>query len=193
MIYTLDDIHGFVVKAAAYVAYRYRTYRIEQDDIQQEIYVWVYGDGKAKIERWLESDPQQTTRIYRSMLDQGLRYAENEKAAVAGYKPDDVWWYTPAGVEGILPLALDRSFTQANGHVGELITMVIDIRKALDTTDLFGYFTEHLGEKEDDRHEDWRVNLQLVIDHLGGERPAVGRRRRLSNAQAQAVTAGAYE
>lgn len=189
MMYTWDDLGGFVTKASSYVAYRYRLYGVEREDVQQELNVWLYDEANRKrVIRWLDHEPQQTTRIYRSLLDVGLKHAEREKAKVAGYKPEDVWWYTPHGVEGLLPLALDRSFTQENGHVGDTITMVIDVRKALDATRLFDYFLNH-----DDEDEDWRVNLQLVVDQLGGERPAVGRRKVLSNAQAQSITSGTYE
>jgi hypothetical protein len=188
MTYTWDDLPVFVAKASRYVAYRYRRF-VEYDDVAQEINLWLYSKGRANVERWLDPEhPQQTTRIYRSMLDVGIKYAEAEKAETSGYKPDDVWWYTPQGVEGLLPLALNRSFRQQNEHVGDLITMVIDIRKALDAAHLFDWFTDN-----DESHEDWAVNLQLVVDQLGGERPAVGRRKVLSNAQAQSVTAGAYE
>lgn len=188
--YTWDDLGGFVSKAASYVGYRYRNYGVEASDVQQELWLWLYNeDNRKRVIKWLGNEPQQqTTRIYRSLLDAGLSYAEGEKARVAGYKPDDVWWYTPASVEGLLPLVLDRTFTQDNGRIGEQITAVIDVRIALDDTDLFDYFLTH-----DEEHEDWRVNLQHVVDQLGGERPAIGRRKVLSNAQAQAITAKAYD
>lgn len=189
--YTFDDMPGFIAKAASYVAHRYRFYGVEKDDVSQEIYVWLYGQGRAKIERWLDTDgetPQQTTRIYRSMLDVGLKYGEKEKAAKAGYRPDDVWWYTPSSVEGLIPLVLDETYTQANGHIGDLITMVVDIRKAIQEAGLWGFFADSTEE-----HDDWLINLQQVVDRLGGERPAVGRRRVLTNATAQAITSGAYE
>lgn len=186
--YTFDDLHGFVIKAGGYVAHRYRSYGVEQEDVQQEIYVWLYQDkSRKKIERWLGSEPQQTTRIYRSMLDQGLAYAEREKAAKAGYRVEDVWWYTANSIEALLPLALDPSFTQEDAHVGELITSVIDVRNAVEVAGLTEFFTDATDE-----HPDYRVNIQLVLDRLGGERPAVGRRRAMSNAQAQAITGEQY-
>jgi hypothetical protein len=186
--YTWDDLGGFVTKASAYVAYRYRNV-VELEDVRQEVWLWLYTESNRKrVIKWLSNEPQQTTRIYRSLLDAGLSYAEVEKARIAGYKPDDVWWYTPTSIEGLLPLALDRSFTQENGLIGEQITAVIDVRSALDETSLFDYFGSH-----DSDHEDWRVNLQLVLDRLGGERPAVGRRKVLSNAQATAITSASYE
>lgn len=185
---TWDDMPGFVSKAAHYVGYRYRRY-VETADVSQELYAWLYADGnRSRVLKWLSAEPQQTTRVYRTLLAEALSYAEQEKASSAGYKPDDVWWYTPHGVEGLLPLALDRDFVQANGHVGDQLAMVIDVRAALDATGLFDFFAKH-----DESHPDWRVNLQAVVDRLGGERPGVGRRRAIRNATAQAITAGAYE
>jgi hypothetical protein len=185
--YTFDQIATlFVRKAANYTGHRYRLYGVEADDVAQEIYVWLYGKGKAKVERWLEASPQQTTRIYRSMLDRALGYAEQEKAAKVGYRVDDVAWYSPSTIEGLMPLVLDETFTQENGHVGELITMVIDIRRVL-STDLHDYFLEH-----DNTDDAWDDNVRLVVDKLGGDRPYVGRRRVMSNAQTQAITSEAY-
>ena len=182
MTYTFSDMPGFVAKAARFVAHRYRSY-VEEDDVSQEIYVWLYGAGQLKVDRWLQSDPQQTTRIYLSMLDVARQYAEREKAAKSGYRPEDVWWYTPGSLEALMPLAMDASYTQQNGHVGELLTMVLDIRKAVVDAGLFEFFTDEAEE-----HPDYRVNILLVLDRLGGERPAVGRRRAMSNAKAQAIT-----
>lgn len=187
-VYTFEQISSlFVRKAAGYTAHRYRLYGLEADEIAQEIYVWLYGKGKAKVERWLENEPQQTTRIYRSMLDKALGFAEREKAAKVGYHPDDVYWYTVSSVEGLMPLVLDDTYTQENGHVGELLTMVVDIRRVMTFDDL-DYFIKH-----DESDADYRDQLQVLVNRLGGDRPYVGRRRVMSNAQAQAITTGALE
>lgn len=183
MTYEWDDLAGFVAKAARFVAHRYRSY-VEEADVSQEIYLWLYGEGRPRVERWLDSEPQQTTRVYLSLLDAGRKYAEREKAAKVGYRPEDVWWYTPASLAALMPLAMDPAFTQQNGHVGELLTMVVDIRTAVQDAGLFSFF-----EQASEEHDDYPVNILLVLERLGGERPAVGRRRALSNAKAQAVTA----
>jgi hypothetical protein len=174
---------AFVTKATNYVAWRYRHYGVERDDVQQELYVWLYGTGRPKVERWLESNPQQTTRIYRSLLDAGMGYAEGEKAAKVGYKVDDVYWFSPSQVTGLMPLVLDSTFVQENGHVGELITMVIDIRRVIGTGELYDYFMQH-----SETDPAWDDNVQTVIDKLGGDRPFVGRRKAMSNAKATAIT-----
>jgi hypothetical protein len=186
--YTFDQISTlFVRKAAAYVGHRYRLYMVEPDDVAQEIYVWLYGDGKDKVEKYLDRRPQQTTRIYRSMLDKAIIFAEREKAEHVGYHPDDVYWYTVSSIEGLMPLVLDPTYTQENGHVGELLTMVVDIRQAMHRADV-DYFLEH-----DDTDPLWRESVQSLVDRLGGNRPYIGRRRILTNAQAVALTHGEVE
>lgn len=181
--YTFEQIAAtFTRKAAVYVANRYRNYGVEADDAQQEIFLWLYGKGTAKVERWLANEPQQTTRIYRSMIDQAVRYAEGEKAARVGYKVDDVYWYTPSSIEGLMPLVLDDTYVQENGHVGELITMVVDIRRVMQPDD-YEFFTQN-----DESDVRWTDRVQTLVNRLGGDRPSIGRRRVISNAQAQAIT-----
>ena len=182
--YEFPDIAAaFVAKAANYIAWRYRHYGVECEDAQQEMYLWLYGEGRPKVEKWLANEPQQTTRIYRSLLDKGIQFAEGEKAERVGYKMDDIFWYSPAQVTGLMPLVLDATFTQENGHVGELITMVIDIRRVIAGNDLYDYFMQHA-----DTDVQWNDNVQTVIDLLGGARPYVGRRKAMSNSRAIAIT-----
>lgn len=181
--YSFEDIAAaFTRKASNYIGHRYRIWGIEPADVGQEIYLWLYGKGASKVRKWLDNEPQQTTRIYRSMLDVGITYAEREKATKVGYHVDDVYWYTPSAVEGLMPLVLDPTFTQENEHVGELITMVIDIRRVMKPDD-FEWFTEN-----DSEHVDYAERVRVIIDRLGGDRPHVGRRKVMTNATAQAIT-----
>lgn len=203
--YTFADISAaFVRKAANYVGWRYRHYGVEADDVAQELYVWLYSEsGQKKVERWLENEPQQTTRIYRTLLDRGLGYAEREKAVRVGYEVDDVTWYTPNMIEALLPLALDEDYAggldqqKAPGgshgrkapHEGaDLLAMTLDVRGAAERSGLFGYFLD--ADSED---ADWADNVLTLINFLGGERPYIGRRRVMSNAQSQAITRGQVE
>lgn len=201
--YSFEDVATrFVRKAANYTAHRYRLYNVEAEDVQQELFVWLFGEGRSRVERWLANDPQQTTRIYRSLLDRALGYAEKEKAIKCGYEVDDITWYTPSMVEALLPLAMDSTYSGLQGKVGEaetsgrrsgkapneggdLLAGVMDIRRAVDSCpDWVGDTFLH--------HEPgavgWDEAVQTVINYLGGERPYLGRRRPMSNAQAQAIT-----
>lgn len=186
--YTVDQVlTSFVQKAANYCASRYRGYGVTADDCAQEIYVWVYDRGLPKIERWLASDPQQTTRVYMSMLDAARRYAEDEKARVAGYRPDDVAWYSVSLVESILPLAMDSSEDEYLTVDGTWQAMIVDVRRAVEGTHQTDFFTEN-----DATHPAWDDHVQRLVDYLGGNRPRVGRRKVLTNAASQAITAEAY-
>lgn len=178
---------AWVAKASNYISYRYRSHGVESDDVSQEIYAWLYGTGLAKVERWLAREPQQRTRIYRSFLDVGMKYAEKEKAVKAGYRVDDVWWYTPSVIEGLMPLVLDPTYTQENQAIGEMITMVVDIRRVLRVDDS-EWFTEN-----DSTHVDYDERIRTLVDRLGGAKTYVGRRKVITNAAANAMTSGAIE
>ncbi|MGZ4556810.1 MAG: hypothetical protein ACXVXZ_13885 [Mycobacteriaceae bacterium] len=185
-LYTFDDVADtFVRRTAVALGDRYRHWGVDVADVQQELWLWLYGVGEVKVQRWLGNSPQQTTRINRSLWHQGSKYCEQEKAARVGYEVDDVQWYSESLVEGLLPLAQDPTFDGTPEKQGEpdagggrsnklpeersdLLTMVIDIRKAAEKVD------------------SWDV--QAIVDYLGGNRPFVGRRRPMSNAQCQAVT-----
>jgi hypothetical protein len=147
--------------------------------------VWIYGEGREKVERWLANEPQQTTRIYRSLLDEGLAYAEREKAERVGYSVGDVYWYTPTIIERVMPDVLNPDFTEEAGHIGELTTIVVDIRRVMTPT-LYEFF-----QQSDSADPDWHGQVQHLINLLGSaDRPR--RRRAKSNAQAQAETSEAW-
>lgn len=186
--YTADQVlASFVYKAATYCASRYRNYGVTADDCAQEIYAWYYDRGEKKVDRWLASEPQQTSRIYFSFLDAARSYAEGEKARVAGYRPDDVAWYSVGLVESILPLAMDSSEDEYLTVDGTWQAMVIDVRRAVEGTHQTDYFTE-----KDASDVGWDDHVQRLVDWLGGNRPRVGRRKVLSNAAAQSITSEAY-
>jgi hypothetical protein len=166
-------------KVARYVVRRYHTYGVELDDVQQEIELWLFLN-EEKVRRWLDNEPQQTTRIYRSMLDAATKYAEREKAQKVGYSVVDVYWYTHNNITNLMPHVLNPDFTEENGRIGELITMVLDVRRVL-TPDLIEWFHHHDSE---DRL--WRSQVGEVIARLNDQKPA--RRRVLSNAHAQHIT-----
>jgi hypothetical protein len=197
VIYTLEDISTvFVQKAAGYAAYRYRHYGVTREDASQEALLWLYA-REDKVNRWLAKSPQQTTRIYMDMLSAVLRYAEREKAAKAGYDSQDVMWYTVPLVEGLLPLALDDTYTGQSSsddesgkrkprqpnEGGDGLALVMDIRRALKGMKLTEFFYHH-----DSSHPLWDAKLEQLVDYLGGNSPFVGRRRPMSNAQAQFLT-----
>lgn len=182
-VYLWDDIErSFVRKAARSTFRRYAQYGVALEDITQEINAWLWGDGKSKVEKWLGLEPQRTTRIFRSMLDVAKSYAEHEKSLAIGYEEDDVYWYTPGVVEILLPYATKTDWngepeqSETSGRSGkplhergDFLAMVMDVRRAL-----------HAGYSPSDVHG--------ITDFLGGQRPTIGARKAISNAQAQALT-----
>jgi len=184
--YTWDEVErAFVRKAAWQVYRRYGQYGVALDDITQEINAWLWGDGKAKVEKWLGMEPQRTTRIFRSMLDVSQSYAEHEKSLAVGYEEDDVYWYTPGVVEILLPYAVKADWNgeseqnQTNSRSskplherGDFLAMVMDVRRALKA----GYSPS---------------DVRGITDFLGGQRPTIGARKVVSNAAAQAITESA--
>jgi hypothetical protein len=202
-VYTFDEVASrFTQKAASYAGRRYRAWGVERDDFSQEILMWMYGSGKSKVERWLASAPQQTTRIYRSMLDVAIQYGEKEKAERVGYNAADIQWYTAAMVEAVLPLVLDSTYdfqssTDVGGNGGKhkklapgeganLLTSVMDVRRALKHCPTW---VQEVLEDYSSGHPAWEDAIELVVHQLGGSLlPQIGRRRVMNNATAQHVT-----
>jgi DNA-directed RNA polymerase specialized sigma24 family protein len=79
---------------AAYIAnYLRRSFpMVERDDIVSEIMVWVYGHGE-KIEQWAEEGDHGSHKLHKSMRHAGLKYCQDEKAALLGYRPEDNYYY----------------------------------------------------------------------------------------------------
>lgn len=197
--YEWEDLDSLVFKAAGIASKRYHRYSVTFEDFTNVIYTWLY-DHRTKVRGWLSASPQRTTRIFRSFLDEALRYGEIEKATQVGYDVEDVAWYSPSLVEGLLPLALDDDWypeavqdgeqnskttsRKPPNEGGDLLAMVLDIRRALKGTKLKSWFLEH----EPDAGDIWIGHIGHLVDYLGGDRPYVGRRKVLSNSEAQAIT-----
>jgi hypothetical protein len=185
--YTFEEIHIFVAKAARLLGHRYSRWGVDADDVNQELWLWVLSH-ETRIRKWLASEPQQTTRIFRSLYDYGSKYAEKEKAQRLGYHQDDVQWYTPSLVESLLPFALEGEWNGLVAEHGEakqnwdLITMVQDVRKAMDKTHT--YHTLRNLNPGDGAYED---AVRAVVDALGGTRSYTGRRKVISNSTAQHI------
>ena len=194
--YTYSDMELFVTRAANWTARRYGQYGVEADDVAQEIRIWLIRGGEKKVRKWLRSSPQQTTRIYLSMLDIARGYAEREKAEQSGYHVEDVTWYSIPLITDLLTYAFDPTFT---GEASEseqttytksrkppqegnnLLVMVIDIRSALDRCAPWVRAALRRNQNEPEA-------LQILLQELGGSRPYIGQRHVISNAHAQYLT-----
>ena len=194
--YTFSDMEIFVTKAANWTARRYSDYGVEFDDVAQEIRMWIFAGGEKKIRKWLKSSPQQTTRIYLSMLDVARGYAEKQKADQSGYKIEDVQWYSIPLLIDLLPMAFDPTFTgesntdENNTYTkgrrppqegNNLLVMVIDVRAALEQAAPWVRSALRRNPQEPEA-------LSQLLSELGGSRPHIGQRHAISNAHAQYIT-----
>lgn len=184
--YLWDDMNIFVSKAGRLITNRYEKFGADSDDVTGQMWAWVYAN-ETRIRRWLASDPQQTTRIFRSLYDEALRYCEKEKAQSIGYKPDDVQWYSPSLVQAVLPFALDEGWNGMAAEHGvpakqdfDVISIVVDVRDAIYKTHTYDILLQL--NPGDDAYED---AVRAVVDALGGARSYVGRRRVVTNSAAQ--------
>lgn len=174
----------YVPRAGYRVLRRYVSYGVDVEDITQEMHLWLILN-EAKVRGWLAEEPQKLIRIYRALEGEGVKYAEKQKAEVIGYHVDDVAYYTPRLVEGLMPLVLDASYTRPKGQVDDVLAMVLDIRRVL--TDVQRLFFLN----NESSHVDWNDMVRDVVNRLGGQSP-YRRRRVMSNAQSQAVTEENY-
>jgi hypothetical protein len=109
---TESELHEFMAgpvmdaarRQAGIVADRYAG--IEQQDVEQEIWVWFYGDGKRKAQRLvLKGD---IAPVEKAFYNAAVDYCERERKASLGYDWRDDYNYSRPEVARLLPLALDR-------------------------------------------------------------------------------------
>lgn len=208
--YTFEETEQLARKAAAHVAKSYGRHGTSYDEALSDIHEWMYTPRyRSKIDRWLASSPQQTSRIFWSFVSAAQREAEKRKAEMHGYEVDDVAWYTPQVIISLLPLALDPDYdgiaapdrerkvdlnenaakrTPNHGETGNTLAQVIDIRRAI--AGLPDWVA--VGVSSDPGLPDVSAVL-AIVQYLGGPRPYVGRRRVISNATAIAITRGEYD
>lgn len=201
---TFDDVsRRMVPAAAAYVANHYGRYLVTFEDCKQEMYVWLYGDGKAWVEKRLAKSPQQIGRIRWKLRSVAKRYAEKMKAEKVGYDPDDIHWYTSTQIVALMPLVLDETFAGTGvpdyeddssrtegprvkknpAELGDLQAMVLDIRRALDALPEWVYLVVMMQQPGDELYDQ---AIGAILQQLGGPRDCVGSRKVMSNAEAQA-------
>jgi DNA-directed RNA polymerase specialized sigma24 family protein len=84
------DINATAIYIANYLRRSFPM--VERDDIYQEIQVWI-ASHEEKIEEWLEDGDHGKNKLHRAMRNAGLKYCQEEKARVLGYKVDDLYYY----------------------------------------------------------------------------------------------------
>lgn len=206
--YEFSDVEQLARKAAGSVSRRYRRWGTDFDTALSDIHLWMYTPrNQAKINRWLANTPQQTARIYWSLVSAAQVPAEKLKAERVGYEVDDVVWYSPHTVRSLLPLVADPTYDgmtdpdrertedlnekQRKQPVnyregGNTLAQVVDIRRAISRLPRWVALAVEEGT-------DTESAVEAITQRLGGLTPHVGRRRVMSNAQAQALTGGEYD
>jgi hypothetical protein len=202
---TFEDVtERFVSAAARRVASQYGRYLVTYEDCSQEIYLWLYSAaGKKYVTQRLQKEPQQTTRVKYKLQAVAKAYAEKMKAEKIGYDPDDIHWYSATQIVALMPLVLDDTFDGSgqpdydidrvtdNGprakknpaEMGDLLAMVVDIRKAISELPLEAEVRLREGAPSEPAYD---AVIDYLLHLLGGPREFVGRRRPMSNAAAQA-------
>jgi hypothetical protein len=101
-----EEIHEYVTNVAASYARRYAL--MDPRDIKQHLYL-MWFDRAKYVARYLEdSDPERgKARLLRSMCTWAGEYCLAETAAVNGYKPEDVHFYSRKQIRGLLPLLVE--------------------------------------------------------------------------------------
>lgn len=137
----------------------YRGY-VELDDLVQEVAVWWYSANPESLVAYLQD--AELSRLRRSVWRVAKQYADANRAAAAGYFPDDQVRYGTGEIQALLPLAMDPEGVPDGGGVldlagirvhgnlaegGDLLAAMVDVRRAL-----------HLLAEDD------RQFLQLVHD-----------------------------
>lgn len=173
--------HWDVVEATvADVHFRYAKH-VDRDDLLQEAAVWWYGPGQKYLPSYLTD--ASLTRLRRSIWRWCARFAEREKATLAGYEPSDQVRYSPRQVLDMLQLAMDPDGLPDGGGVhegpapkgnlaegGDVLATLIDVRRALAVVpeaDL------HFLNLAHDLSLDW----ERVAAHMAGGLPDSLRRR----------------
>lgn len=138
----MDHIETWLNQSAAATGRAYRAW-VSFSDVRQHLWQWAY-QNQERISDYLNQEDGE--RIIRSILNREARnYAVKERAAVSGYNPEDVAWYTVTAIKRTLPDVFDyedwQSFQAKSGGPsnqpaawsGDRLATIIDIKKAVDS------------------------------------------------------------
>lgn len=188
---------------------------LDDGDVLGAIYEWMMTH-QHKVLEWREEDKPGVlnTALYRA----GLRFAHNERKRITGARDEDLYYYSPAVVEDILPLIWDyedwymsqdgpRVRSAGDPALGNTrLATIVDVATAVwalpkddidflaqhyvmgMTFDVLGQLWEMTEDGARKRHG--RI-VRRVVRHLGGEPPwfdGPGSRKVKSNAAAQVET-----
>jgi hypothetical protein len=147
---------------------------VELDDLVQEVAVWWYEANPESLNAYLADE--ELSRLRRSIWRVAKRYADRNRAASAGYFPEDQIRYSASEVTALIPLALDPdgipdgggvhdlSGIHAHGNLaegGNVLASLVDVRRVMRHLDQGDLAFLQLVQ---DLHEDWdRAGELLAI------------------------------
>jgi hypothetical protein len=120
---------------------------VEVDDLAQEVALWWYGRGKKYVNRYIYRE--ELAKLGKAVYKVAVEYAEKEKAARSGYRPEDNVVYSKQQIKDLIPLAIDIEAManttpvapegpHAKGNLaegGNLLASVVDVRRGIEKLD----------------------------------------------------------
>lgn len=135
--------HAAVASATKILFSKYRNY-VEYADVQQELYLWLLTHYD-RTERWRAeySEKHAERTVVKALRQAGERYCRTEKAERDGYAVEDEFFYSIPMIADLLalsfdplwrvPKGIDYSEQKSPAPGNELIVMVADVSRALET------------------------------------------------------------
>lgn len=141
--YFTNEDNAAVTSASKIVCSRYRGY-VEYQDVQQELYLWLY-ENYHRAEKWREEHGARHAErtLVKALRNVGERYCRAEKAEQVGYHPEDEFFYSIPMVADLIQLYFTPGWMLPQGlemapvsggkpasEGGNLVAMVADVGRA---------------------------------------------------------------
>lgn len=195
-----EDGIDIAANAAHIASYLRRSYpMVEREDILSEINVWVYSHTE-KVEEYQDGTEHGRNKLLKSMRNAGIKFCQDEKARILGYRPEDNYYYDLPSIRAILTLIWDeeawiyppqpeeqarvknRAPAEGNGYVATLadVSRVAALLPLGDQAILRQHYYEGRTSAEIAKAlgltagaVDGRIGrlVRKLQRHLGGERP----------------------
>ena len=143
---TLEQEYAAFARVTPSIGRVYRNYHlyVESDDLRQEVWSWWFGKGRKYVRRYIHAGDM--AKLGKAVYSQAVNFAEKEKAARSGYRPEDNILYSKQQVKDLIPLAVDieamagttpvaQEGPRAHGNLaegGDLLASVVDVRRGID-------------------------------------------------------------
>lgn len=131
--------HDMVDRVARYVWHKYSDWA-GLEDIEQELWLWWFTD-QVRLGEMFDEKPNLVRHM---MFCAATDYARRQKAWYCGYEPSDHYYYSKGMLRSLLPSVFGGDIASEGGcsvdgprgqSGGNLDTMLIDVKAALETLD----------------------------------------------------------